>query len=316
MVAALVAPPAKTAYARAFWLAADDPVVQTDKGRSQPADYMDLFRSGSPWAQSARGLSTFKISTQFATRSSSADLATVITRLRELHVGLAIEIGMLAPDRGCGRGEGYIPLSTLDRAMSRIQKAGGSLDFIAMDEVVFYGREKSWRDRGGQVPCQDTVEELVKEVAASVLRVRQYFPLAQVGDIEPLGSQVDSRILVGDYLSFAREFKAATSTQLAFFHADVAWKTEWQPGLIRLKAGLKSLEIPFGVIIDGSPDAPTDAAWTAEALLRLQELDSSDESSPEHVVVQSWQAQPHFVLPENEDGTLTNLLLRAEAIHR
>jgi hypothetical protein len=48
------------------WLAGEDPVVQQQKHKQVPADYMDLFKPDAPWPTSASQLKVFKISTQMA----------------------------------------------------------------------------------------------------------------------------------------------------------------------------------------------------------------------------------------------------------
>ena len=150
-MALLLAPSA--VHAAQFWLGGEDPIVQIDKHKSAPADYMEMFTPNAPWQHAAAHLNVFKISTQFATRASQADLTAVVANLRARGISLALETGMLAADRGCGRGEGYSPRGLLDRTMRRISSAGGRLDYVAMDTVLFHGREKSWV---GRVFASDT----------------------------------------------------------------------------------------------------------------------------------------------------------------
>ncbi len=301
-------------HATQFWLGGEDPVVQYDKHKSAPADYLQMFAPDAPWPRAAAHLAVFKISTQFATRAAEPDLAAVMANLRARGISLAMETGMLAADRECGRGEGYSPPGLLDRAMRRILRAGGRLDYVAMDEVVFYGREKTWADRPDHIPCQDNIDELAREVAASAAIIHSYFPLAAIGDIEPVTSRIDLSRQVNDYLAFADAFRARTGIKLAFFHADIAWETVWQPALPPLKQGFHARNIRYGAIIDGSPDDGSDDAWVRAGLQRLRRLEADQSTAPDDVVVQSWQPLPTTMLPETSPGSLTHLLLNAESI--
>jgi hypothetical protein len=78
-----------------YWLCGEDPVVQKDKNKSCPADYMDLFRLDSPWSSSAAKLKGFKISTQLVLRGTDEQLKTVIEGLKARHIPMSIEMGLL-----------------------------------------------------------------------------------------------------------------------------------------------------------------------------------------------------------------------------
>lgn len=314
LATALSAICAPLAHATEYWLGGEDPVVQADKHKSDPADFMSLFEPGSAWQQSGAKVAVFKISTQFATRAPEDQLAKLIAGLRQRHIALAMETGMLYADKGCGRGEGYSPVGLLDKAMTRIQRAGGTLDYVAMDEIVFFGHEKNWPDQKGQVMCQDSIEELAKEVADRAQVIHKYFPGAKIGDIEPINSRIDVRTLVRDYLAFADQYQAATGSKLAFLHADIAWKTDWQPGMAPLKAGARARGIRFGTIFGGSPDNPSNEAWVAKGIERLQAIGSSSQTAPDDVVIQSWQVLPTKMLPETDPGSSTYLLREAERL--
>ena len=301
-----------------FWLGGVDPVVlgdwQKSGPRSGPGDFMELFQPEAPWQQASSRVAAFKISMQFASRASDADLTALIKDLHRRSMALAIEMGMLRNDRGCGRGEGYMPQDLLSNTMKRIQRLGGQIDYVAMDEVVFFGRERYWPDKLGPA-CKDTIEELVHEVAASVAVIHQYFPQTQIGTIEPITSNqnLDPEQLARDYLSFADLYRSATGRSLAFFHADIAWRSKnWRPGLAPLKAGMRARGIRFGIIIGGDPDYTDDLSWTRAGLDQLEALAVNPATAPEDVIIQSWQPLPTHYLPETTPGTSTWMLLQAE----
>jgi hypothetical protein len=299
-----------------FWFGGEDPVVQQDKHKDNPADFMALFTPDAPWPKSAAQLGAFKISMQFVTRASDADLALLVGDLRRRHIGLALEAGMLKNDRGCGKGEGYIPQNLINRALKRIQQAGGQLDYVAMDEVVFFGHERNWPENQGPA-CKDSIEEVAQEVADKTAEIRRVFPQVQIGAVEPIttGHGFNAGQLVRDYLAFADLYQSKTATKLAFLHADIAWRSPgWQAGIAPLKAGLRTRGIAFGTIFGGTPDQQDDVSWTRAGLLQLKTLASNPATAPEQVIIQTWQPLPTKMLPETTAGTLSWMLLQAEGM--
>jgi hypothetical protein len=297
-----------------YWLGGVDPVVLSDWHKSDPADYMQLFQSSSPWQKSASHVTAFKISMQFASRSKEGDLAALIDDLHRRGIGLAIEMGMLRNDRGCGKGEGYMPAELPGIAMKRIKRLGGEVEYIAMDEVVFFGHERSW-PKNSIPACQDKLDELVHEVATTVAEIQQYFPQVKIGSIEPITSNqgFDAKRLVRDYLAFADLFRSETGKSLAFVHADIAWRsTNWQQAIAPLKTGLRARGIRFGIIIGGDPSYTNDISWTRAGLHQLSVFVADPATAPEDVIIQSWQPLPTRYLPETTPGTTTWMLLEAE----
>jgi hypothetical protein len=301
-----------------FWLGGVDPVVLADwqksGPKSGPTDFMELFQPEAPWQQASARVAAFKISMQFASRSGDSDLTVLINDLHRRNIALAIEMGMLRNDRGCGKGEGYMPQDLLSNTMKRIRRLGGQIDYVAMDEVVFFGRERYWPDKLGPA-CKDTIEELVHEVAASVAVIHRYFPQAQIGAVEPITSNqnFDPNQLARDYLIFADLYRSATGSNLAFFHADIAWRSKnWRLAIAPLKAGMRAHGIRFGIIIGGNPDYTDDISWTQAGLDQLKTLAANPATAPEDVIIQSWQPLPTHYLPETVPGTSTWMLLQAE----
>lgn len=91
---------------------------------------MALFTPNAPWGEAAQRVTVLKISMQFASRGSDSDLAALLKGLRRRNIALAIEMGMLRNDKGCGKGEGYMSKDMLTRAMRRIKQAGGRLEYV------------------------------------------------------------------------------------------------------------------------------------------------------------------------------------------
>lgn len=64
----------------------------------------------------------------------------------------------------------------------------------------------------------------------------------------------------------------------------------------------------------GRPVDQTDIASEQFGLARLQEFQSNPATRLDEVLIESWQPRPGKFVPENKLGTMTSLLLRAEAI--
>ena len=108
------------------WLSGDDPIVQVQKHKQTPGDYLSLFAPDSPWATAAGEIAAFKISQQFALRAPDDQLRTIIADLKRQHIALAIELGVLVGSPRCGMGvEGYATPAAVETVAIHIQKAGG-----------------------------------------------------------------------------------------------------------------------------------------------------------------------------------------------
>lgn len=297
-----------------YWMAGEDPVVQKDKHKNNPADYMDIFQPTAPWATGANQLTAFQISTQLVLRGTSDELKTVISGLKARNIALAIELGLLVNSDRCGQGtEGYASPLAVDTVARKIKDAGGQLDYVSIDEPVTWGHSMTGRNPAGGNFCHDSTAELADQVAIKIAILQRYFPNIRVGDIDAINSRIPG--LTEGILSFTDELQKKTGIKLAFVHADVAWDSNWKPLLEQLAKGLRERGLPFGLICDGDENVGSDEAWTAQALKRCTDVSRNSKTRPEHFVVQSWEPLPTRMLPENRSGTLTYLLKQVQAIH-
>jgi hypothetical protein len=302
----------------AFWLGGEDPVVQHDKHKEHPADYMDLFKADSPWPVAASGLTAFKISTQFVLRGDEGQLRIVMRELRQRHISLAIEMGVLE-GRGpgnCGyHVEGYASPRTVEAVARKIKKLGGQIDLIAMDEPVWYGHIFR-TGSGDRVGCQSSVEEVAEIAASKVRLLRQYFPDIQVGDIEPVNARLGGQRSIDDIIEFVGLLNEKVPGSPVFLHADISWGTDWQPLLEDLATRLHAKGIHVGVIFDGDADAEGDEAWVRQALERCKNVAGDPKIDPDDFIIQSWEVLPTKMLPETDPGTLTFETKQIEALFR
>ena len=307
---------------RLYWLSGEDVVTVKDKNRTGPADYLDLWHPGAPWASAAAKLTGFKVSTQLVLRGTDEQLRTVIDGLRARNVGMSIELGLLtytdAPP-SCGKGaEGYSRepgpgrVSAVQRVTDRLAAFGGKLDSTEMDEPVTWGFSRTGTTRAGYPFCHQPIDALVDRMAPQVAILQHAFPKMQFGLVDSVNGRWPD--LPQGILSLVDTMDGKLHVKIGFVHADVAWDSDWLPGLRVLAQGLRLRGVRFGVICDGPVQAASDEAWTAIALKRCRDIANDPSLRPDDFLVQSWSAQPHAYLPETDPGTSTWLLKQVEAI--
>ena len=295
------------------WLSGDDPVVQAQKHKQTPADYMSLFEPNSPWSNAAGTVTAFKISHQFALRASDEQLKTLITDLKRRRIALAIELGILVGSQRCGMAvEGYAMPAAVETAAIHIQKAGGQLDYIAFDEPIWHGSEGKGRAGGGKggIFCEDSIPALVDQVVPKLVILNKYFPNAVAGDIDPVHGLHPE--VIKDVQEFFNLVNQKSPLRLSFYHADIAWAARgWKPYLEELSQALHKQGIRVGVICGGGGSetggrpASTNDEWVHTAIQRCQDLARDPKIKPDDFIVQSWEPLPTQMLPESNPGSLT-----------
>ena len=317
-------PAAQAGAAAQIWLAGEDPVVQAEKHKNQPADYMDLFKPEAPWRAASSRLTALKVSTQFILRGSDEQLKAVIEGLKERHIGLAIEFGVVDPrvvnpgPGDCGfHVEGYSLLGSTDNVARRIKTLGGRLDYAAMDEPVWFGHFAGQLS-GGRMGCQYSLAELADQAAKRIDVFRQYFPNIQVGDIEPINAKAGGPQSIEAFAQFEQLLRQRTGTAPAFVHADIGWTIAgWQGLMQTLAARTRAQGVPLGVICDGDANAGGNEAWVRQAIARCQSVAADPSMAPNVFVAQSWEPLPTKMLPETDRGALTFEAVRlSELAHR
>jgi hypothetical protein len=317
-------PAAQAGPAAQIWLAGEDPVVQADKHKSQAADYMDLFKHDSPWRQTMSRLTALKVSSQFILRGSDEQLKAVFAGLKERHIGLAIEFGVVDPSAinpgpgDCGfHVEGYSLSGSTENIARRIKTLGGRLDYAAMDEPVWFGHFAGQLS-GGRKGCQYSLAELADQAAKRIDVFRQYFPDIQVGDIEPINAKTGGPQSIEAFAQFEQLLRQKTGTAPAFVHADIGWAIPGWQGLMRtLAARSRAQSVPLGVICDGDANAGGNEAWVRQALERCQSVAADPSIVPDVFIAQSWEPLPTKMLPETDPGALTFEAARlSELAHR
>jgi hypothetical protein len=288
------------------WLAGLDPVTRARAEPGASSDFTALFDSGAPWQTAASKTQVLQITTEFVVKGSDADLRKTFEGLSARNIALGVAVGFLYGGGRCGyHVEGYAAQHTARLLAKRIKALGGTLAYAAMDEPLWYGRHAN-----GPTTCHAEIIDIVAEIAEGVREIHQEFPAAQIGDIEPIGQPTPSNWLQ-EITQFVARYRAVVGIPLAFLHADVQWRWEWQEQLRSIAQHMHVTGVPFGIIVDADHPGVSDADWTYRAEARLIDARTALGRLPERLVFQSWSIYPRHFLPEDAAGTLTNLVKKA-----
>jgi len=299
------------AGSKEVWLSGVPPFVREQMFHESDSDYMDLFKPDAPWSKSARAVRVFMINGGLVMHQSDEELKAVFSDLKRRNIALAIEMGLLsgkdsAGQQACGVGvEGFAAPDNAKVVANRIQKAGGVLAYVAMDEPLWYAHHFS-----GKNACGWTMEDVARDIGPRVAALREKFPAVQIGDIEPVGT-AQPPDWVEEISQWTQVYRKVVGEPLSFFHADVAWNGLWQQQLPAVKSRINEARLKFGIIYDGGgAKEESDDVWTREAEQRFRMVESNPSMIPDHAIIQTWARWPKKMLPEDQPGTLTNLVLK------
>jgi hypothetical protein len=304
---------------RQLWIGGISPFMQRHRKIDNPSDWMAMFEPNAPWPVSSAHMSYFKMPSQAIEGSTDEEMHTIIEGLRRRHIGLAIEMGLLLDGpNGCGHGwEGMGALHEPDNVIKRMKALGGTIDAIAMDEPVIFGRLKTKGDRDNTPGCQYPVATMVDQVAPKIEQLRAAFPNIRVGDIEAIGGGASGARGMEDILAFETQLRQRThGFAPTFVHADMQWNDVGViPQADRLSRRMHALGIRVGVICDGGgPTIKDSNAWVNSAVQRCQTLAADPTFAPDDFIAQTWETLPTKMLPENAPGTMTGEAKRLLAL--
>lgn len=292
----------RAARAAEIWLAAVDPVVRAAHKWNAGADYMDLFRPDAAWPTVASQTRVFKIGPGFASQGREDDLKQVFAELRRRHIALALEIGMLSVSDHCHETtEAYGEPGLVERVLSRIQRLGGDLAYIAMDEPFYYGHQYAGPDA-----CKLSAAQLAQDLAPNVAIAKRIFPNIRIGDVEVL---YDASDFLEATKGWVDAYAKATGDRLAFLHVDESWSPQATHHLVSLAGFLRSRQVRFGVIYNAGPAATSDTQWAQAAIRHADQVETELGLRPDDALFQTWEPFPSRLLPETASGTLTNVAL-------
>jgi len=301
------------------WFAPFDPLWRSIHG--WPAnDYMQLFKPDAPWQTAARGIKVFQLTRKFAAQGSDNDLGVIIKDLSRRHIALAVSGTPLIASQECGMGvEGYGPRYDMAVLAARLKRLGGTIAYVALDEPLYFGHQFNGRpmrsyETRQPIPCHSPIDDLARQAATKMAELHQVFSGAIVGDVEPVGPpSASSATDLADWLA---AYQAASGAPFGFVGLDVVWpKSNWPVDFDTAVATVRKTNIPLGVIYNGTPEDPTDAAWIEDAKGHIQQIESKLGAQPDIAIFQSWIDRPERTLPETAPDSFTGLI-KAYLQHR
>ncbi len=192
------------------------------------------------------------------------------------------------------------------KAIAAIATAGGTVNYLSMDEPWVSGRAK----RCGGPALEPTADR----VAFYMTTVSRAHPAIKIGLIEayPFSS--------AEAIETMLRLLQARGVPPAFLHMDVDWHA-LKPGdftrdMRRLQAACRSQNIPFGIIITGY-NGDADALFADDAYGIARQISAAFPTwaeMPDHIMFDSWVESSTGLritptnLPDNRPFTQTNLL--------
>lgn len=286
-----------------YWFAPLPP-MPTGPGRLfiGAEDFMQLFDQDAPWGHAAERLQVFKLYGEWVgSHATDEELHQAVEGIRSRGLALAVEAGPIDPPGDCGQAvEGFAGIEEGRRIAQRIQKAGGVIDLIAMDEPYYYGHYYD-----GPNACRWTDTRIAGEVGKFIQAIRKIFPNILIGDTEPLTGSAGA----SEYQAWLVAFKAVNGYDLDFLHMDIDWsRTSWSGEMKQLEAFGVERGIPVGIIYTGNFQDNSDESWLSIAGERVKRHEQVDGGNPAHVLFQSWHDRPDFALPEDEPYTFSGFI--------
>jgi hypothetical protein len=272
-------------------------------------DFMELFQPNAPWSETASAISAFVLYTPFVQEASDAQLTTIIRFLQQHHIALAVNQGILerpARDAGCGHSEGY---TNIRGNLERLKALGGTVAYLNADEPLWFGHAR--RAAGA---CQTPIRELAATAARSARTIQSIFPDIKIGEVEPITNWRNPEEMIADVREWLDALQSGYGRPMAFFGLDIGWRAErrpWQPGVTAIIPELRRRNIPVLAIYNGDSNRNlenSDAAWISQAQSHAQSFEGLV-GRPDIIKFQSWVRWPSHLLPENQPGTFTNLIL-------
>jgi hypothetical protein len=283
------------------------------------SDYFELFKPDAAWVKSAQHVKVFMINGGVVMHESDDEVKALFADLKRRHIALGIEMGLLSgkgsdgKQQECGVGvEGFASPDNAKVVANRIQRNGGELAYVAMDEPLWYGHHFE-----GKNGCQWSMERVAQDMVSRIADLRAKFPNVQIGDVEPIGTAQPAD-WIQQVTEWSHVYQRVIGEKLVFFHADVVWSAPiWQQQFSAVKSRMQAEGIKFGVIYDGGGTGKneSDDVWTQEAKERFHLVESNPSLVPDHAIFQTWARWPRRMLPETEPGTMTNLVLQYVQAH-
>ena len=275
-----------------------------------------------PWDQAAKRIQVAYFSAGGILKIPDESLARMVRDFEARRIGLGVEI--LATnwfhERPCGQGiEGFIDPGSANQVVTKLLKAGATLEQVGMDEPLWFGHFYT-----GKNACQSSLAELVNRVAVIVKIYAAAFPNVLVGDVEPFPAVSNKPNWEAAYASWVKAFHSATGTSLNFLRLDFNWgdsslsadhqhNTPDPAHIANLARQVNAVARQNGLLTDmimnggGAPIAHSDGEWMQQARMHIRALQAPGIRF-DHVLFESWDKFPARTLPMSDPNALGSLV--------
>jgi len=277
-------------------------------------DMGEMWKEDAPWQTVSRAVSVIQFPTTSIDRARGSDLRLAIADIQRRHIAFAVGTGLLIRSARCrAKTEAYVDQAALEGLLGKLQRNGANVQYLTMDEPFYYGHQDS-----SPTACHESAQELAEALKQSVAIVRSYFPNAQIGTDEVLTKE---RAWVDELISWVDIYERITGEKLAYMHVDLSWKPEVMQNLLPLANALRQRHVALGIDYDAAARGDerwfnadsimdSDIGWVKNAVSHYTKVESGLGIHPDHAVLTTWVHYPSRMLPENEPGTFTNLVLQ------
>lgn len=262
------------------------------RGHVNSPDYMQLFDDKPKWKKALSRVQVFQMTPLFPIRASDQDLIRLFSFLKQHHIALALNMGLIANERGeCGHGEGYINPQEADLVIRRVKSLGGEPKYLVGDEPLYFGHTAKNKD-----VCQYTISELATRVAVIVDKVTAAFPDIEICMAEPVPGDA-----VWELEKWISAFHTATGRRISAFQIDMDWrKPEWPLLIERTRRMLAKAKVKFGIIYDSSGPMNSDYDAFTSTKANVELFEHTSPGRPDQVLFENWTHHPSHVLPETD----------------
>jgi hypothetical protein len=274
------------------------------------SDFLALFQPNAPWPRAMAKTQVFGLYAGWITATSDQDLQSVVAFLNAHNVGIEIEAPALQALSTCGSGvEGYVPYgqSLHDFTLAylqRLQGLGAQVLFIKVDEPYYFGSVVN-----DPRSCHFSVTEVANEVGQYAQLVKNVYPNAAVGDVEPIIASAYVPDVVTAIGLWHDTYQTVTGAPFPFFFADTDFSNPSWPTIVKqLEDNTRQTGLQFGIIYIGDAQDASDAEWTGKVVARFQLYQGENGGQPDYVLFQSWHPHPQFCLPESDHTTFTGVI--------
>jgi hypothetical protein len=261
-----------------------------------------MFEHPEGWSRTRELVDVLLYTDHNMNRFSDDDLRRWFGMMREWNLRLGLEVGAVK-EWGLTGDDTFRKETPM---WDRLQKLGGKISAIAMDEPLLCARKK----------IHKSDEYAVEETAKFIALVRERYPEMRIGDIEPYPS-----IPLADHFRWMENLNRVLRERnvhgLDFYRLDVNWInfTVQQTGswkeVKQLEQYCRAHAIAFSLIYWPS-DLPVmkrlgmagDSTWYISIMRQAQDY-AAVGGSPDEYVIESWVGEPPQAVPDTADWTFT-----------